>query len=110
MKPVDDRISRRYSHIDLVGTVGDFSLPQSYINVPPLLKKYNEYSCALPTINILEYMWCELILKDHQIEKNNWVENFLSTETTAKHVWSSYYAKKNECQPLHPLKVLFYHY
>ena len=32
MKPVDDRIERRYSHHDLMGTVGDFSLPQSYTN------------------------------------------------------------------------------
>ena len=56
MKPVDDGIARRYSHKDLVGTVGDFSLPQSYTNAPPLLKKYKKYSCALPTVNIPEYI------------------------------------------------------
>ena len=32
-KPVDDGIARRYRHNDLVGTVGDFSLPQSYTNL-----------------------------------------------------------------------------
>ena len=37
MKSVDDGIARRSSQNDLVGTVSDFSLPQSYI-VPPLLK------------------------------------------------------------------------
>ena len=40
MKPVDEGIARRYSHNDLVGTVGYFSRPQSYTNVPLLLKKY----------------------------------------------------------------------
>ena len=42
MKPVDDGIVRRFSQNDLVGTVSDFSLPQSYTNVPPLLKKHKE--------------------------------------------------------------------
>ena len=54
MKSVDDGIVRRFSQIDFVGTVSDFSLPQSYTNVPPLLKKYKEYSCVLPTVNIPE--------------------------------------------------------
>ena len=36
MKPVDDGIARRYTHNDLVGTVGDFPLPKTYTNVPPL--------------------------------------------------------------------------
>ena len=94
MKPVDDGIARRYSHKDLVGTVGDFSLPQSYTNAPPLLKKYKKYSCALPTVNIPEYIWCEPIWKDHENEEVIWMENFLSAETTAKHEWSSYYAEK----------------
>ena len=85
MKSVDDGIARCSSQNDLVGTVSDFSLPQSYLNVPPLLKKYKEYSCALPTINIPEDIWCELILKDHQNEKIIWMENFMSAETTAKH-------------------------
>ena len=52
MKSVDNEIARRSSHNDLVGTVSDFSLPQSYTYVPPPLKKYKEYSCALPTFNI----------------------------------------------------------
>ena len=39
---------------DLVGAVSDFSLPQSYTNVPPLLKKCKEYSYVLPIINIPE--------------------------------------------------------
>ena len=44
---------------DLVGAVSDFSLPQSYTNVPPLLKKCKEYSYVLPIINIPEKytMW-----------------------------------------------------
>ena len=33
MKSLDDGIARRSSQNDLVGTVNDFSLPQSYINV-----------------------------------------------------------------------------
>ena len=94
MKSVDEGIARRSSQNDLVGTVGDFSLPQSYINVPPLLKKCKEYSCVLPTINILEDIWCELILKDHQNEEVIWMKNFLSAETTAKHPWISYHAGK----------------
>ena len=86
---VDDGIVRRSSQND---TVSDFSLPQSYINVPSLLKKDKEYSCALPTINIPEDIWCELILKNHQNEELIWIENFLSAETTAKHAWSSCHA------------------
>ena len=102
MKSVDDGIERRSSQNDLVGTVSDFSLPQSYINVPSLLKKDKEYSCALPTINIPEDIWCELILKDHQNEEVIWIENFLSAETTAKHARSSNFVGKNVFQPLHP--------
>ena len=79
---VDDGIVRRSSQND---TVSDFSLPQSYINVPSLLKKDKEYSCALPTINIPEDIWCELILKDHQNEEVIWMESFLSAKTTAKY-------------------------
>ena len=85
MKPFDDGIARRYTHNGLVGRVGDFPLPQSYTNVPPLLKKYRKYSCTLPTINIQEYVCCELILKDHQNEEVIWMKHFLSSETTAKH-------------------------
>ena len=66
MKSVDEGIARRHNHNDLVGTVGDFSLHQSYTYVPPPLKKYKEYSCALPTINVLKDIRCELILKDNQ--------------------------------------------
>ena len=66
-----------------MGTIDDFSLRQSYAHILPLLRKYKEYSCALPTINIPGYIWCELILKDQQIEEVIWVENFLSAETTA---------------------------
>ena len=54
MKSVGEGIARHSSQNDLVGTVSDFSLPQFYINVPPLLKKCKEYSFALPTINIPE--------------------------------------------------------
>ena len=64
MKSVDDRIARSSSKNDLVGTVRNFCLLQSYTNVPPLLKKHKEYSCALSTVNIPEDIWCELILKD----------------------------------------------
>ena len=39
MKSGDDGIPRRSSKNYLKGTVGDFSLPQSYKTVPPLLKK-----------------------------------------------------------------------
>ena len=77
-----------------MGTVGDFSLPQSSTNAPPLLKKYKKYSCALPTVNIPEYIWCELIWKDHPNEEVIWMEKFLSAETTAKHGWSLHYAEK----------------
>ena len=100
---VDDGILRRSSQIDLVGTVSDFSLPQSYINVPSLLKKDKGYSCALPTINIPEDIWCELILKAHQNEEVIWMENFLSTETTAKRAWSSNHAVKKRVPTPTPL-------
>ena len=70
MKSVHEGIARRHSHNGLVGTIGDFSLNQSYTYVPPTLKKYKEYSCALPTANIPKYIWCELkqlklVLKTH---------------------------------------------
>ena len=94
MKSVDDGTTRRSSQNDLVGTVSDFFLPQSYINFLPLLKKCKEYSCVLLTTNIPENIWCGLILKDHQNEEVIWMENFLSAETTAKHAWSSYHAGK----------------
>ena len=55
MKSVDDGIARRSSQNDLVGTVrefslpqsyiSDFSLPQSYINAPPLLKSARNILC-----------------------------------------------------------------
>ena len=38
MKSVDEGIARHCSQIDLVGTVSDFFLPQSYTNVPLLLE------------------------------------------------------------------------
>ena len=91
MKSVDAGIPRRSSRNDLVATVSKFSLPQSYINVPPLLKKCKEYFCALPTINIPENIWCKLILKVHQNKEIIWMENLLSAETTAKHAWSLYH-------------------
>ena len=94
MKSVDDGIVKRSSQYDLVGTFSDFSLPHSYTNFPPLLKKYKKYSSALPAINIPEYIWCELILKDHQNEEVIWLENFLSDETTVQRAWSSYHAGK----------------
>ena len=75
-----------------MGTVSAFSLPESYTNVLPLLKKNKEYPCALLTINIPEDIWCKLILKDHQNEEVIWMENFLSSETTAKRAWSSCHA------------------
>ena len=65
MKSVDDGIARRYSQNDLVGTITDFSLSQSYTNFAPLVMKNKEYSCAIPTINIPEDVWCEMILKDY---------------------------------------------
>ena len=71
MKSLVDGIAKLYSQNDLVGTVSGFSLPQSYTNVPPLLKKYKEYSCTVPTINIPEYIWLELILKDHQMRQSS---------------------------------------
>ena len=64
MESVDDGIARRDSHEDLLGTVGDFFLTQSYTYVPPPLN-----SCVLLTINIQKDIWCELILKDHQHEE-----------------------------------------
>ena len=84
VKSVDDGIARRYSHNDLGGTSDDFSLSQSYKYIQPLLNKYKEYSSALLTINILEDIWCELILKDHQNKEVIWMENILPDETTAK--------------------------
>ena len=94
MKSVDDGIARRSSQNDLVSTVSDFSLPQSYVKVPSLLKKDKEYSCALPSQNIPEDIWCELILKDHQNEEVIWMKIFLSAETTAKDAWRSYHGGK----------------
>ena len=72
MKSVDEEIARHHNHNDLVGTVGDFTLHQSYTYVPPPLKKYKEYSFALPTINIPKDIWCGLILKDHQNQEVTW--------------------------------------
>ena len=69
MKSVDDGIARCDSHNDLVGTVGDFSLHLYITYVPPPLKKYKEYSCALPTINNSKDIWCGMTLKDHQNQK-----------------------------------------
>ena len=69
MKSVDGGTARRGSYNDLVGIDDDFSLPQSYTYVPPPLKKYKESSCALPTINYLKDIWCELLLRDHQNEE-----------------------------------------
>ena len=62
----------------------------------------------LTSWNIYIYIWCELILKDQQIEEVIWVEHFLSAETTTKHVWSSYYAEKLVLIPK-PQIVLFLH-
>ena len=89
MKSVDEGIARRHSHNDLVGIVADFSLHQSYTYVPPPLKKYKAYSCALPTINIPKDIWCELI--------------FLSAETCVKNAWSLYHARRT-CANLCTLK------
>ena len=71
MKSVDDGIARRDSHNDLVGTVGHFSLHLYILHtyVPPPLKKYKEYSCALPTINNPKDIWSGMISKDHQNQK-----------------------------------------
>ena len=110
VKSVDDGTVRHFSQNDLVGTVSDFSLFQSYTNVPPLLKKYKECSCALPTINIPEDIWFELTLKDHQNEEVIWMENFLSAETTAKTHGACVMPEKNMCQTLHPRIVPFFHY
>ena len=99
VKSVDDGIARCSSENDLVSTVSDFSLPQSYTHVPTLLKTCKKYSCALPTINIPEDIWCELILKDYQNEEVIWMENFLSAKTTAKHAQSSYHALKRVPTP-----------
>ena len=108
MKSVDDGIARRSSQNDMVGTVNNFSPPQSYINIRPLLKKCKEFSCALATVNILEDIWCELILK-YQNEEVIWIENFLSAETTAKH-GACIMPEKNVSQTLHPGIVPFFHY
>ena len=64
MKSVDDGITRRDGHKDLVGTVGDFFLPQSYTCVPPPRRKYKEYYYVLPTTNILkdERFFCKKII------------------------------------------------
>ena len=53
-KLADDGTARRGSYKDFRGTVGDFFLLRSYTYVPRPLKKYKEYSCTLPTINILK--------------------------------------------------------
>lgn len=77
MKSVDNRFARCDNQNDLAGTVNDFSLSQSYPYLPPLLKKYKGYFCPLPTINILEDLWFDLILKDNQIEDVTLKDNFL---------------------------------
>ena len=69
MKSVYNGIARPDSHNKLVVTFVDFSLSRYYAYGPPPLKKYKEYSYALPTINIPKDRWCELILKDHQNEE-----------------------------------------
>ena len=48
-----------------------FSLLQFFTYVPPPLKKYKEYSCALATSNIPKDILCELILKNHKNEEVN---------------------------------------
>ena len=62
MKSLDNGTVTHDSH-DLLGTVDEFSLLYSYTDVPTLLRKYKECSCALPTFNITEEIWCEMILK-----------------------------------------------
>ena len=52
MKSVDDGIARRSSQNDLVGTISDFSLPQSYTNVPPLLKNTNNVPVHCPVLTL----------------------------------------------------------
>ena len=92
MKSVDERIARRHSHNDSVGTVGDFSLYQSYTYSPPPLKRYKEYSCALPVINIPKDILCELILKDHQNEEVT--RSFCQLKLCVKNAGSLYHAGK----------------
>ena len=69
MKSVGERLTRRDNHNDLAGTADDFSIHLYITYVPPLLKKYKECPCALPTINIPKNIWCGLILKDYQNHK-----------------------------------------
>ena len=97
MKSVDNGFVRYYSHNGLMHTVGDFSLLRSYTDVPPPLKKYKEYSCALPTIIISKDIWCGLILKDHQTEE---VTRSFCQLKLAKNPWSLQ-------QPLHPRIIPF---
>ena len=66
LKSVDDGIARCDGHNVLVDTVCGISLHLHITYIPPPLRKYKKYSCALPTINILKDIWCGLILKDPQ--------------------------------------------
>ena len=69
MKSVGERLTRRDNHNDLADTADDFSIHLYITYVPPLLKKYKEYPCALSTINNPKNIWCGLILKDYQNQK-----------------------------------------
>ena len=107
MKSVGERLARRDNHNDLVGTVGDFSIHLYITYVPPLLKKYKEYLCALPTINIPKNIWCGLILKDYQNQEVTlsfcWLKPLLKTHRT-------YTMQENRVPPLAPSNSFILHY
>ena len=104
MKSVAYGITRRDNHNNLLGTVGEFYLPQSYTYVPPPLKKYKEYSCALPAINITKDIWCELILKNHQNEEVT--RSFCQLKLLLKRM-ELVSCRKNVRQPLHSRIIPF---
>ena len=61
MKSVDNEIARRSSHNDLVGTVSDFSLPQSYTYVPPPLRNTKNILVHYPLLTFQKYMvWTDI--------------------------------------------------
>lgn len=100
MKSLDDGTARHDSN-DLLGTVGEFSLPQSYTDASSLLKRYKKWFCALPTSNILKEIWCELMLKDYQNEAVSWTEKFCQVKLWLKTYGVRIMKNKNVCQTLH---------
>ena len=110
MKSVDEGIARHCSQIDLVGTVSDFFLPQSYTNVPLLLENAKNIPAHYLLLTLRKIYDVKLTSQDHQNENFIWIQNVMSVETTSNMHGAGILQEKNVCQPLQPRIVQFFHY